>query len=144
MKNKLLIFLVLLAIVGLIGVYGLQQYNKKTVDASSQKADFSYTASEFVDLILAFDSDEEISEIYGGRVIELTGEIIDISTNNDNFDILLHADDLMSDVNVNLVASMKDKVDNLSVGDEITIQAFFSGMLVDVELSRGVIVNQKN
>lgn len=144
MKNKLLIFLALLAIVSLIGVYGLQQYNKKTADAGSLKADFFHTSSEFVELLTAFNSDEEIMEVYGGKVIELTGKVVDISTNNDNFDILLHANDLMADVNVNLVSSMKDKVDNLRVGDEITVQAFFSGMLIDVELSRGVIIDQKN
>lgn len=142
MKTKLSIFLLLLAIIGFIGVFGLQQYNKKTVDAGSHKADFSLSASEFVDLLLGFNSDEEISEVYGGKVIELTGEIIDITSNKENFDILLYAEDLMSDVNVNLVPTMKDKVKKVNVGDQITVQAFFSGMLVDVELTRGVIIEK--
>lgn len=143
MKNKLTIFLLVLAIIGLVGVYGLQQYNKKTADAGSLKADFSLTSSEFVDLLSAFSSEEEISEVYGGKVIELKGEVIDISVNNENFDILLHADDMMADVNVNLVSTMKEKVGKLSIGDTVTVQAFFSGMLIDVELSRGVIVDSK-
>lgn len=144
MQNKLVYVLSFVAVVILIvGFIGFGQYNKKTVTAENQKADFTYSVDEFIDQIEIFETEEEIMEIYGGKVIQLAGNVADINSNGENFDVYMEGNNPLTAVNINVVNAIGIDIASVKTGDEITVQAFFAGKLIDIELSRGVILGLK-
>jgi hypothetical protein len=144
MSKKLIYFLTGAALLALVvGLIGYTQYNKKTVTAENQKADFTFTIDEFINEIDLFDTEEEIMIVYGGKVIQLTGNVSDINANGENYDVYMEGENPFTAVNVNVVSLIGTDIANVNIGDEITVQAFFSGKLIDIELSRGVVLTKK-
>jgi hypothetical protein len=138
--SKINYILIVLMAVGLSGVAFLYFFGKKTKDAGSVKADYEYSINEFASLVISTD-DEELMQLYGGRVIELEGEVSEIISNQESYDLVFETNDPFVSVNVNLVSEMSAKVNDLSVGDLVRVRAFFSGKLIDIELTRGVIID---
>jgi len=144
MSKKLIYFLTGAALLALVvGLIGYTQYNKKTVTAENQKADFTFTIDEFINEIDLFDTEEEIMIVYGGKVIQLTGNVSDINANGENYDVYMEGENPFTAVNINVVSSIGTDIASVNIGDEITVQAFFSGKLIDIELSRGVVLTKK-
>jgi cytochrome c-type biogenesis protein CcmE len=139
MKRFLSILIVLSVVAAVIFAIGMKQFNKQTPDAGSQKADFEFSALEFAELIQEQD-DNDIMQTFGGKIIRISGEVEVVIPNKESYDILIATNDPMVGINVNLTPEMSDKAKLLSEGDNIVVQGFFSGKLIDIELNRGVIV----
>jgi hypothetical protein len=139
MKRFFPIFIALSVVAAVIFFIGMKQFNKQSPDAGSQKVDFEFSASEFAQLVDELD-ENELMQTFGGKTIQIKGEVEGVISNSEGYDVLIATNDPMVGINVNLVPEMSDKAKLLIEGDNIVVQGFFSGKLIDIELNRGVII----
>src|SRR5690554_3824439 len=139
MKTKHII--VILVVLGIFAAgFAYWQYNKPHRDASSEKIDYSLTATE---LYNAFEADENAAMTkYGNQLIEVTGTIQEIKTGNDsNTMILLGSEHPLFGVKTMFQTPV---INPPAIGDQMVIRGFCSGINGDVELTRSTIMNVIN
>lgn len=141
-KKNIIIVVVLLLLLGGGGVayYMYSEYNRETKNAGEVDFDVEMTASGFVKKFNSFETDEKAMAHFNGKVIRISGEVSSVSENGKTFDILLASDDPMTFINVNLDGGQSDKAKSLKEGDQVTLQGFCTGKLMDIEFNRGVII----
>ncbi len=133
MKSKLILAILALALLG--GGYGYYLFNKKTPGLENAKADFMVNANELFD---AFDSNEqEAQSTYGSKVVEVTGEVLEVKQSDTQTTIILKAENaLIGGIN----CSFSKIIEAPGVGEEITIRGLCQGFLMDVILNNCTIV----
>jgi hypothetical protein len=138
-KNKQLIVLILITLLGLGLYYAYSEFNRVPENAANRMPDYAFTAAEFV---VAYEKAETRGqqEQFSGKIIEIVGEISEVHPNGLTFDVLLETDDPMTQININLENSQSEKAKTLSPGERVTLRGFFTGKLIDMELNRGVII----
>ena len=128
-------------ILGIVGVgAGFYLYNKPHADLSSQKADISFAASQ---LFSEFESDENAAnEKYLNKLIEVKGRIQEIIPNeNGGVVLVLKGETDMFGINCSFEEADATRVMDAEIGTEVSIKGLCTGMLMDVNLSRCVLVN---
>lgn len=137
---KKLIWLFILAAIGIGAWYAYTQYNKKAPTAADLDAEFKFTADAFVEAFNGYPSEEDAMKAFNGKVIEVSGEVEEVSQNGETVDILISSSDPLMGINVNLIPEMKEKAINIEPGATVKIKGFCTGKLSDIELNRGVII----
>jgi len=135
---------IILALIGLgfiaagIGYYF---YNKPMADLRDVKADFQLTAT---DLYEAFDSDEKAAEtLYLGKILEVEGLISEVeATDEGGVNLSLEGGGLLGGVRCRLDKDGINADASLTVGQSVTIRGECTGKLMDVELSRCVLLDK--
>lgn len=131
--KKLLVILALAAIV-IAGIFAFKMYTKKHDDLAGIKADFKISSSSFFQ---EFSNNEvEANEKYLNKIIEISGEISKISTDDDSgiTQIYLKSDDPMFGVICDM--NPEEKIKLVKVGQTVIIKGVCSGYLMDVALNR--------
>ena len=109
--------------------------------ASSQGKNAEYTLPA-TDLFQAFEADEESSNAkYIGEIIEVIGTITEIDTDEQGAAVILLASDSdFGGVLCTLESSQLEKAMKLKLGDRVTIKGVCTGMLMEVVLNKGIII----
>lgn len=139
MKRKLLF--VISGIIVITAGIGFYLYSKPNKDLERARADFRIEAS---DLFEEFSTDESLAtEKYVDKVLEITGSLAGIQTGTRGNTILFLLDDLFGiscSMDSSYAASVKTELDQLNIGDSITIRGRCNGMLIDIQLSGCVLL----
>ena len=139
-RNFLLVlgFIVLTGITG--GAYGFYLYFKRHADLTRVAPDFTLQASEFAE---AFENNEqEASEKYIDKVLEVTGLISTLKTGTDStINITLSNPGGISNVICTIQDSELRDV-SLKPGDWVVLRGECSGMLMDVLLNNCALIKQ--
>lgn len=133
-KRIIIIVLILIVLVGGIAFY---LFNKKVESLEKAEADYSLTADELFD---AFEENEQAAlEKYEGRILEISGEVVDIQQSEQLMNVTLKAENaLLGGVS----CSFRQLENEIQAGDEIIIKGKCHGFLMNVILSNCVIVNE--
>jgi hypothetical protein len=141
--NKILItFLIIIAIVALIFVGGYL-YIRYMPDKSitKQAVDFSLSASNLSKEYENNPTDSDRKFI--DRIIEVTGTICEISTDQNNSVVFILRDNESSaGVLCTLNEKAIKKVKHYKIGDTVTLKGTCSGMLFEVVLNKCIIVDR--
>lgn len=110
---------------------------------STVKSKEVHTEISAVDLFNSFSFNEKEAERkYVGQVIQITGLIDEVYPDEEGAQIVLlksEGGDLLAAVT--LESNQSDKVAKYQEGDPITLKALCSGMLMEVTLSKGIVVD---
>ncbi len=138
MKKPILI-VAILAIIG-VAVFAYFQYQKKLPSVSDLPTDYSVTANELFD---AFENDEAAAtEMYGNKVLEITGTIDLIEAMDSTKSITLLADNAMIG-GVNCQMNLDQDLSVVSEGQEVTIKGICQGYLMNVVVNQSIIVSNE-
>ena len=111
---------------------------RKAAAAAELGADFTLTAE---DLHKAFETNEEQAlKKYLDKVIEVSGTISDIASNEKRTDISLETPDPMVAVTVQVLPEDQKKAAALKVGDKVKLKGICTGKVTDIELNKGAII----
>jgi hypothetical protein len=134
MKKVIIIGLAFVCALVLIG-YSL--YNKSHRSVNDEEA-IPITA---VSLFNAFETNEEnANKIYLDKVIEVSGVVSEIITNQSGKPvIILSTDNPVFGIN----CTMESSIEPIQIGSTISITGICTGYLSDVILTRGIIKNRK-
>ena len=138
MKKKWTLPVIISFVIGLI--LALYMYNKPHPDLESQEADVQVSST---DLFQAFDADEAAAnEQYLNTLIEVAGPVVEVSSLADGgYTVVLGAAEQAFGVNCAFLPADSEGVDKLATGDLITVKGLCAGMLMDVNLSRCILVS---
>lgn len=131
--KKIILGIVILGVIGLS--YGAYMYFKPNANMSDLKSDVTFTSQ---DLFTAFETDETAANTqYLDKVIEITGTIKDISTNEEGvISITLEAGNELSGVICELQKDTEHRT--FKIGETVVFKGMCTGMLMDVVLVRCV------
>jgi hypothetical protein len=117
-------------------------YMKPTKNLEKVKPDFRVEAAHIFQEFS--DSESLATEKYVGKVAEVTGPLASLSI-GDKGAVLFLLDDLFGiscSMDSSYTVSVKEKLENLSAGDQITVRGRCNGMLTDVQFSSCVFVSE--
>ncbi len=125
-----------MAIVAGVG-YGLYEYFRTNAQTADLDANVKISA---VDLYNAFTDNEILADsLYLMQVIQVTGKVADIKEDTSGIIILLDGGNGMFGISCGLQKT-DEEVKKVEKDSEITIKGICTGMLMDVVLTRCVIV----
>ena len=132
---KFLAVLAVLLLIAYIVVLNLPQANIK-----GKTVDESIAATVLYE---AFSNDEQkAEESYMGKVIEITGAIDEIYSDENNAPVVVLRSESGDPVSVvTLEENQAQKILSYKEGDQITMKALCNGMLMEVTLSKALIVD---
>lgn len=113
--------------------------NIPKASSEGKTADVQISVDE---LYTAFESDEAAAnDQYIGKIVEVTGTITEITADEQGAPVVLLASGSgMGGVLVTLEKDQKEKIDQQEVGGPITLKGVCTGMLMEVVLNKGVVV----
>jgi len=130
----------IVAIAGVAGlIYGLSQYYKPHPNLESQAADFLVDSQA---LFTAFQTNESAAnEMYLNNLVQVTGIVREISPLADGgYTLILDAGDPMFGVNCAFLPESSAGLEGIVAESEVVVKGICTGMLMDVNLSRCVLV----
>ena len=117
--------------------YGLYEYFRTNAQTADLDANVKISA---VDLYNAFTDNEILADsLYLMQVIQVTGKVVDIKEDTSGTIILLDGGNGMFGISCSLQKT-DEEVKKVEKDSEITIKGICTGMLMDVVLTRCVIV----
>lgn len=136
MKKRSLIFLILFTV--LIGSALLLVYTKWN-KAPESIENIEALQISAVDLFLAFsENEQQATETYNGKVLEITGIVSSTATNQDGKKIVqLQTNDPLFGINCTM-----EKESEIKEGKTVTIKGVCSGFTTDVILIRCYLINK--
>ncbi len=140
--KRLYVFIIVFVVLILIAGAGVYWYAFLRSHQDMLKTKPAYEVSS-TQLINEFSADEQAAyEKYAGKVIEVTGNVVDIRTGAVQTAVIL--EDRLSGISVFLdsiyVADNPEKIKILDTEKDITIRGQCDGMLTDIVISRAVII----
>ena len=132
--KKIIIPLVVLGLIA-AGV-GYYMYNKPVESLNKKKADVSVSAEQ---ILADYEANEEAANAkYLGKVVEVSGKVAEITTEEGKNKVHLETANPISVVITELDAG--NNAEGLQVGDQATVKGMCSGYLSDVILVRSTVV----
>lgn len=130
-KIKFTFFLLILfLLVGFVVKYTLFNFSEKNI--ADQTAIATLNSDE---LINSFTSNEKKSiALYEGKIIEVSGEIKEISFINERITVILSSNNKTFGVLCDMNPNQKEKIKKLSKNETITVKGICKGFLKDVIL----------
>jgi tRNA_anti-like len=142
LKNKrLYFFAVALVTIAPLSIYGYKEFTRKPADLTKSDAAESLAASDLCALYSNYE--DSANKKYLGKIIEVTGSIVEIENQQDTLLTILLGDTLHPGrvsclIDKKKIAAAKNSV----LGDAIKLKGICTGYLMDVELNRCVIVKK--
>ena len=136
--KKVLLGLFILGVIG--GFFGYTQYNKTHKSLETTTADQTVDA---VNLFSAYEADEaKANQTYNGKVVEVSGTIQDISTDESGLlKLTLNAENDFGGVICQMNKEKNYTAEQFKIDSEVTLRGDCSGYLMDVVLIRCVHIN---
>lgn len=133
MKRILIALLFIALIVG--GILAYYEFNRGVQTLVDLNADYEMTADE---LYSAFETNEkEALKKYEGKVIQLSGKIVELNKSEKSNNLTLEAEGaMMGGVN----CTFRELDDDLKLGDSIRLKGRCQGFLMNVVLNNCVLV----
>ena len=129
-----LVFAVLLVLVIIGALSAYLMWNKPRRDIAAEQG-ITVTAARLVQEYQA--NEAAANTTYLNKAVEVTGTVNEVGQNQEGkTTILLASDDAFTSV----FCTMKDNVENITIGNTITVKGKCNGMLSDVRLSEAVVV----
>lgn len=136
-KKNIIIAILLLGIIGAFIAY--KMYNKPHVDVAETSADITIEAS---DILNEFSTDETTANgKYLEKIVAVKGDISDTKIEKDKGIITLKTNDDFGSVLCHLSEASTKKMNNLKIGQTITVKGICTGYLMDVILVKSEIIN---
>jgi hypothetical protein len=139
-RNILIIAIVLIAILAAVMVISTIFKSHKSL--VKVKADYVFEAADFYS---TYEANEKQSDsLYIDRIIQVRGPVAEILQEEElKYTLILRADMAFAGVNCSMEEEFRDEIADLSIGDTIVIKGVCAGMLLDVILTRCVIVSKR-
>jgi len=135
---KKYIYLAIFIVVCCGAWYAYHEYTRKPATAGDLDANFTLTAEQ---LQKEFESNEDAaSKKYMDKVIEVSGTVSGISSNEKRTDISLETPDPMTAITIQVLPEEKENAAKLKQGDKVKLKGICTGKLTDIELNKGVIL----
>ena len=135
-KFKIIIGFFLAAIIGLIA--SLYYYNKPHVNVEKSNAVYSLTAQNLIKE--SQENEKNTNEKYTERVIQIEGNIYEISTLRGNTVVTLKDSVSESSIICHMQAEDNKRVLSLKKGSRVTLKGVCTGYLLDVIMVRCILV----
>ena len=136
-KNKLLITVLIIAIIGVFVAY--KMYNKPHVNVGSSKSDITLTANKIIN---DFSTDESKANItYLDKIIQVSGTVSKTEIVKEKGIISLETNDDFGSVICHLSADATKNISSLKEGQTITLKGICTGYLMDVILVKCELIN---
>ncbi|RMG16057.1 MAG: hypothetical protein D6730_25600 [Bacteroidetes bacterium] len=137
MKKNLLILLILAALGG--GIAGFYLFTKQHPDLQDQQPAYTLDASA---LFAEFEADENAANTkYLDKLLEVQGTVAEVSESPDGgITLVLRPEDAMMGVQCSFLPEQSEAAKKLSPGSKVRVKGICTGMLMDVNLSRCVLV----
>ena len=136
---KIILGLVVIGFLAVAGVYWYA-FMRPHIDMLKARPEFVLDAS---DLFNDFSNNEATAnQKYLGKVVQITGEVVDVKTENSQTAVILE-DDLFgvsTYLDSSFVAENPKIVKDVGPGQSVTLRGQCDGMLSDVVVSRAVII----
>jgi len=137
-KKKLLKYLVIAAILGVIGVWFFV-FKLPTTDWYRNFTTKKGAAISATEIVAAYQANETKSDsLFNGKIIEVSGSIKESKIENGKTAIMLQS----ADSTVNVYFVLKDSIEPLKVGTATTLKGMCTGFLGDVQFNEGVIIKK--
>lgn len=134
-KKKIILVILILGIVGAFIAY--KMYNKPHVDVAATSSDITITANN---LLNDFSTDETSANAkYLDKIVEVSGTIAKLETEADKGVVVLQTNEDFGSVRCTLSEASTQKINDLKVGDNITLKGICTGYLMDVVLVKSEI-----
>lgn len=137
-RNIALIVIGILVLGG--GAVGYYLYTKQTPDVAGIKPEYTLSAKE---LTKAFNSNEkQANQKYAGEVIEVSGQISEITDNDTTLTFILTGDnDTPSGVRCSLSSNDLIRAKKYNVGEQVVLKGKCTGKLFEVVLINCYLVS---
>jgi hypothetical protein len=108
----------------------------------NKKPDYIFEAANFFS---TYEANEKQSDsLYIDRIIQVRGPVAEIQQEEElKYTIILRDEMAFTGVNCSMDEEFSDEIADLSIGDTVIIKGVCAGMLMDVILTRCVIVGER-
>lgn len=134
-------YLMWVLIIGVGGIaFGAYMYNKPHKNIARTQPDYTLTATE---IYREFDEKEPLAnERYLNKVIAVQGELSKIEINEKGDPVLvLETGSALGGVRCTMETGQAQQIATLQEGGEVQVKGICTGMLLDVILVQGVLLN---
>lgn len=123
-------------------IYAYREYNRRPEDLSTIQPDITITAA---DLVNAFETDEaKANTKFNGKTLLVSGMVAEINNQADTLlTVYLGKNEAMHKVSCAINIRHNETKELPAVGDNISVKGICTGFLLDVEMNRCVLVNDK-
>ena len=129
----------MLLIAAMFYIYAYKEFTRNPADLSKSDAVERIAASDLC--MLYSNYEDSANKKYLGKVIEVTGIVVEIENQQDTLLTILLGDSLQSaKVSCLIDKKQAEAIKNLVLGDVVKLKGICTGYLMDVELNRCVIV----
>ena len=137
-KKKIFKFLIIAAILGVVGVWFFV-FKLPTTDwyrSFTTKKGGTITATE---IVKSYQTSEAHSDsLYNGKMVEVTGAVKESKIENGKTTVML----ISADSTAGVYFVLKDSIAPLAIGSETTVKGVCTGFLGDVQFNEGVIIKK--
>lgn len=118
-------------------MFGYYQYSRGHKSIDKIKADYSYTAEQFLEI---YKRDEQkADELYLEKVIEINGVVKELNAEDGVVAIVsLATGSLFESIQCELATPLGNN--NIKLGEHVKIKGYCTGKLMDIVLNRCVLV----
>jgi hypothetical protein len=140
-NNRLYLLAVIFLTVLVLFIYGYTEFTRKPADLTKSDAVESLAASDLCALYSNYE--DSANKKYLGKIIEVTGSVIEIENQQDTLLTILLGDTLQP-ARVSCLIDKKHfaAAKNNILGNKISLKGICTGYLMDVELNRCVVVKK--
>lgn len=136
-KKRITLVILILGIIGAFVAY--KMYNKPHVDVADSKSDIVISADKIQS---DFSTNENLANSnYLEKIIEVSGEISELTLENKKGIITLKTNDDFGSVLCHLSDNSTQKMNTLKVGKSVRLKGICTGYLMDVILVKCEIIN---
>lgn len=136
MKRKILIGLILVTVIGII--IAVSMYFKPHQSMIRLSPEFMMTSDE---LLMTFETDEiAANEKLVDKVIEVSGIIGTVQTDNDGITVIISTDNPVSGIICEMDDLSSHKMEDLAEGETVKLKCLCTGYLMDVSMRRCIVV----
>jgi tRNA_anti-like len=139
-KNKIRYGLAVVCLLAAVsGIFAYKEFMRKPADLTKSDAAERLAASDLYALYSNYE--DSANKKYLGRVIEITGSVVEIENQQDTL-LTIFLGDTLHTGRISCLIEKKQTAaaKNISLGDIIKLKGICTGYLLDVELNRCVIV----
>lgn len=132
-------YIIALSVIGLIvaAIVSLYVFRKSDNSVAGKKPDFKV---QCYDIVSEFESDEQsASTKYVDKIVEVEGEIAEISSDEESIVIMLKDPNSFSGVSCSISKGEITESEIGKIGDKIKVKGICTGYLMDVTLNRGAL-----
>lgn len=136
-KKRITLVILILGIIGAFVAY--KMYNKPHIDVADSKSDIVVSADK---IQRDFSTNENLANTnYLEKIIEVSGEISELTLENKKGIITLKTKDDFGSVLCHLSDNSTQKMNTLKVGKSVRLKGICTGYLMDVILVKCEIIN---